>query len=130
MQRSTERILTTHAGRLPNPDNIAAPIGRINAFCIAGPVGQKLIPVVRPTRTQLLNHSERRERIGQLPTRTWLRIRHGNMNFIGNRETLIIGIRPEGGTNIIEQGAPGVGIELGHSRSYGGRGQLPCNERS
>ena len=24
MQRSTERILTTHAGRLPNPDNIAA----------------------------------------------------------------------------------------------------------
>src|SRR4029450_3369460 len=23
MQRSTERILTTHAGRLPNPDNIA-----------------------------------------------------------------------------------------------------------
>ena len=24
MKRSTERILTTHAGRLPNPDNIAA----------------------------------------------------------------------------------------------------------
>src|SRR4029453_17059553 len=24
MNRSTERILTTHAGRLPNPDNIAA----------------------------------------------------------------------------------------------------------
>ena len=23
MKRSTERILTTHAGRLPNPDNIA-----------------------------------------------------------------------------------------------------------
>ena len=24
MKRSTERILTTHAGRLPNPDTIAA----------------------------------------------------------------------------------------------------------
>ncbi len=24
MQRSTQRIVTTHAGRLPNPDNIAA----------------------------------------------------------------------------------------------------------
>ncbi|MGH8066337.1 MAG: epoxyalkane--coenzyme M transferase, partial [Candidatus Entotheonellia bacterium] len=24
MKRCTERILTTHAGRLPNPDNIAA----------------------------------------------------------------------------------------------------------